>query len=127
MTLVLTGQIPSGKTSGVKQGFTKSGKLYRYPNARFKDWREDALCQILAQGIYKKPPLGMPVTLKVEYWPGDRRTRDVPGMQDALFHLIVKAGILQDDGLIYDCHWLRQPMNRQFPKTILTIHEWSGA
>lgn len=120
--LVIVGQMPSGKTSGVKEGYTKTGKKYRYPNARFKAWRELAVGDLLKQ--WKDVPVTEPVRLYCQYWPGDRRTRDVPGIEDAMLHALVKAGVLKDDGLAYDILWYRQPMNRKGAKVLITVQEW---
>ena len=120
--LVIVGQMPSGKTSGVKEGYTKTGKKYRYPNARFKAWRELAVDGLVKQ--WKDNPVTFPVRLHCLYWPGDRRTRDVPGIEDAMLHALVKAGVMKDDGLVWDLLWYRQPMNRKGPKVLITVQEW---
>jgi len=112
--MVLLGKIPSGKNA-VKT--TRYGR--HYASQRFKDWRTDALAQLAMQ--WDTRTITTPVRLHCLYWPGDRITRDVSGMADALFHLLVKAGILKDDGLIHDLLWYRQGLNRKFPKLCLTI------
>ena len=122
MTLVLTGQLCSGKNAIQT---TRTG--HRYPGARFKSWREEACAQLLPQVIRRQTPTpGMPVTLTVTYWPGDVRVRDVSGMLDALMSLLVWVGVLQDDGLIWDVVWKRQGVNRKFPKVIMEVTEWQG-
>ena len=120
MTLALVGNLCSGKNA-VK--ITRSG--HHYPGKRFKAWRDEAMLQLKSQVIHNKLTPGCPVHLKVEHWPGDARTRDVSGMTDALFHLLVYAGVLEDDGLVFDLTWRRQPVNRKFPKVVMTITEWS--
>ena len=121
MTFVLNGQMPSGKNA---VRITRTG--HRYPDKRFVAWREDALDQL------RKPvaryaqegaclPLQSTIALECEYTPGDRRTRDVPGMLDALLHLIVKAGLLTDDGLVWAVTWRRMEMDRKQPGLRFTI------
>lgn len=118
MIFRLTGQMPSGKN---QVGITRTGR--RYPNKRFTLWREQALAQLDAprydyrqQGVCW--PLETPIRLHCEYTPGDARTRDVPGILDALCHLIVKAGLLKDDGLVWDVEWNRKPIDRDKPGLI---------
>ena len=92
----------------------------RFPAKRFKLWREDALEQLHGQVMgYAMNgailPIQSTISLECEYTPGDRRTRDVPGMLDALLHLIVKAGLLTDDGLVWGVTWTRMEMDRERP------------
>jgi Holliday junction resolvase RusA-like endonuclease len=116
MTFTLAGQIPSGKNAVI---VTRSGM--RFPAKRFKAWREQALEQLAPQLPANVKPIGTTVTLECEYTPGDRRTRDVPGMLDALLHVIVKAGLLVDDGLVWAVTWKRNEMDRQKPGLRFTI------
>jgi len=123
MILVLKGQLPSGKNQ-IKL-CVRGGKIHKYPDARFILWREDVLNQIVAQRG-TKPTAAMPVVLRVEYTPGDRRVRDVSGILDAIFHVLAKAGTIDDDGLIWDVHWLRRPMKKDAPGAIITLTEYAG-
>lgn len=120
MILVLVGQLPSGKNQ-IKISF-RGGKIHKYPDARFVAWREDALKQIAAQRG-TKPTAAMPVHLCVEYVPGDRRVRDVSGMLDAVFHVLAKAKIIDDDGLVWSVEWKRMAINKTNPGAVLTITE----
>ncbi len=115
--LVLVGQIKSGKNRIL---ITRTG--HRYPPKEFQVWRDAMVADFVKQ--WKQPAITEPVRLHCQYWPGDRRTRDVSGMEDALFHVLVRAGVLKDDGLVYDCLWYRQPMNRKGPKVLITITNW---
>lgn len=120
LRLVLVGQLPSGKNQ--VQLCARGGRIHKYPNARFSAWREEALLQLR---VRQGSPLtsGMPVSLTVEYTPGDRRVRDVSGMLDALFHLLVRAEILDDDGLVWEVHWIRHPAQPRAAGAILTLTE----
>jgi hypothetical protein len=118
--LALTGQLPSGKNQ--VQLLFKNGKVMKYANNTFKTWREQSHAQIIAQANWgARTIIATPVSLTCEYWPGDARTRDVSGQLDALFHLLVYAKVLKDDGLIYNCTWRRHELNRKFPKVVMEI------
>ncbi len=108
ITIALVGQHISGKN---RVGIRRDG--HHYPRKQFINWRAQAYLQVLEQ-IDKPPRIEQPVVLKCWYWPGDQRTRDVTGMLDALFYLLVYAGILKNDGLIWDCRWSRYPETK-FP------------
>ena len=120
MTLTILGQIPSGKNQ-VKKAY-RNGRLMSYPNKRFAIWREDAAKQILLECGCKAAGYTRPVALHVNYWPGDNRTRDVSGCLDALFHLLVYAGVLKDDGLVHHVTWHRMAVSA-FPKVCLELWE----
>ena len=120
MTFSITGQIPSGKNQ-VKTVLIK-GKVLHIPDARFKKWKKGVLPELeLQRGTCSLFPIATPVSLECEYTPGDRRTRDVSGMLDALFHVIVKAGLLTDDGLVWAVTWRRNEMDRQRPGLRFTM------
>jgi Holliday junction resolvase RusA-like endonuclease len=116
MKAILFGQLTSGKNA---VGITRTG--HHYPNKRFADWRADALVQLKALKAIPKQPIDYPMHLTVNYCPGDRRTRDVSGMLDALFHLLMHAKIIEDDGLIRDVTWRWQGISKVCPKVELTI------
>lgn len=106
LTFKLSGQIPSGKNA-VK--ITRTGM--RYPDKRFKAWRDEALKQVSTTFFSNGCPSVLscaydkPVTMIVDYVPADARRRDLPGMCDALCHLLEKAGILADDCLVHKLNW----------------------
>jgi Holliday junction resolvase RusA-like endonuclease len=118
VTFTLTGQIPSGKNAVV---VTRTGM--RFPAKRFKLWREDALKQLAGQMNGHTKPLTESVTLECVYTPGDLRTRDVSGMLDAIFHIIVKAGLVVDDGQVWGVTWRRAAMDRKQPGLTFTISQ----
>lgn len=123
MTFRLSGQIPSGKNAVV---VTRTG--LRFPAKRFKLWREEVMKQLSPQvSAYAQEvaclPLESTITLECEYTPGDARVRDVDGMLGALLHVIVKAGLLVDDGLVWAVTWKRNEMDRQKPGLRFTISQ----
>jgi Holliday junction resolvase RusA-like endonuclease len=114
--------VPSGKNQ--VQLLWRNGKVMKYPNKTFMVWRRDMAYQI-HQHIdwHLMEIITTPVRLTCVYTPGDLRTRDVSGQLDALFHLLVYAKVLKDDGLVHDVTWRRQAMNRKAPQVVLTIEE----
>jgi Holliday junction resolvase RusA-like endonuclease len=115
----LSEQIPSGKNH---VRITRTGR--RYPTARFAQWRASAYYQVRAQ-LIKQPawrewPSRAPMVLTVSYRPLDRRRRDVPGMLDALLHLLERAEVIQDDAQVKAVLWL-SALKSQVPCVILAI------
>lgn len=99
LVFVLAAQIPSGKNA---VQITRTGK--RYPNERFKAWRDAALAQIGDARSFEGP-----VAMAVAYTPRDKIRRDVPGLLDALCHLIERAGIVHDDAQVKNVAWTTFP------------------
>lgn len=115
MKITLKGQIPSGKNA-VK--ITRTGK--RYPSPRFVAWRNVAIRQIISQvGIVMR--FSRPAAITIDYWPGDLRRRDVPGMADALFHLLERYRIVLDDSLLINLVWRTHEIDRENPRTEIEI------
>jgi Holliday junction resolvase RusA-like endonuclease len=104
----LSEQIPSGKNH---IRITRTGR--RYPTARFAQWRASAYAQVRAQLLtqpsWREWPRQAPMALTVSYRPRDRRRRDVPGMLDALLHLLEHAEVIQDDAQVTDVSWTPAP------------------
>lgn len=111
----ITGQIPSGKNAVV---ITRTGK--RFPQARFVKWRTAALKEL----NWKGPPISKPVYVFVYYFAGDKRRRDVPGMIDALWHLLEKAGVVSDDkylGGLGKCTQFHQDYDKENPRVYIRL------
>lgn len=90
----IDGQCPSGKNAVT---VTRTG--HRFPTARFVKWRDTALHQIHQRMLYFGGKVGInsPVNIILKYWAEDKRRRDAPGIQDAIWHVLEKAGIVTDD------------------------------
>jgi len=112
----LYGQMVSGKNA-VK--INRTGR--RYPANRFKAWRARAMGDLLAGLGGKKVRFTTPCRLLMSYTPGDARRRDVPGMEDAICHLLEKAGIVADDVLLKDMAFRTRPINRKSPQLELWL------
>lgn len=106
------GQQTSGKN---QQGRTRAGHVY--PKKLFASWRDSFGQQFLLQ---KQPwshyfPLSEPVVIWVTYVAGDARIRDVPGMEDALWHLFEWVGFVKNDTLLKGVVWRTAPRDRAIP------------
>jgi len=101
-SLFLPGQLPSGKNAVI---VTRTG--LRFPKKRFTAWRDVALTAIRLQlGGHRDVALvTCDVSLAVVYATGDKRRRDLPGILDAICHLLEKSNILADDAQIKSCVW----------------------
>ena len=120
------GQCPSGKNSIQT---TRTG--HRYPKKRFVDWRDAAVLtavRAIPKGtvgpLFKKP---LPLTITVYYVPGDARRRDVPGMLDALFHVLERAGVVEDDAQIQYVEWATHAIDRETPRVMVRLEPGGGA
>lgn len=111
-TFVLQMQIPSGKNA---VQITRTGK--RYPGKRFKAWRDEAMGQL----TYPVTEFTGPVTMIVDYVPGDNIRRDVPGLLDALCHLIEKVGLVQDDAQVKSVLWTTFPVQPKRPRCSVSL------
>jgi hypothetical protein len=62
----------------------------------------------------------------VDYWPGDKRKRDMPGMADAICHCLERAGIVADDSLLVSWSWACMELDRKNPRAKITITDLPG-
>jgi Holliday junction resolvase RusA-like endonuclease len=111
---ILDCQIPSGKNA---VQITRTGK--RYPGKRFKAWRDEAMGKI----PYPVTEFSGPVTMTVDYVPGDNIRRDVPGLLDALCHLIEKVGLVRDDAQVKCVQWTTFPVQPNRPRCSVSLAE----
>jgi Holliday junction resolvase RusA-like endonuclease len=117
ISLRLTDQIPSGKNCLIVR---RDGR--RVPRARFRLWRDDAVRELAIQVMRyrQRLPLRVPVHIEAIYAPQDRRRRDLPGMLDAVCHVLERAGIIEDDAQVTSLVW-RPAMSSQAVCLRLTI------
>jgi Holliday junction resolvase RusA-like endonuclease len=122
MTFKLMGQLPSGKNRII---VTRTGHRFPDPKSRFPKWRDDVMKQLVSQmsgpAWEHSLPLSCKCRLIVDYTPADARVRDVDGMLSALCHVLAKAGIVKDDGLIRDVEWHEFPLDREHPMAVVTV------
>ena len=123
--LHLQGQCTSGKNAVI---VTRTG--HRFPSGRFVKWRADAMEQLHSQiDIIKreqvKLPFNFPVNVEITYIAKDRIRRDVPGIIDALWHLLEKCNIVTDDTFLggYDKELLfhNQGVDKKHAGVIISI------
>jgi len=130
VTITLRGQMPSGK--GMIQTAVIRGRLMRYPNPRFKAWRVKAFQEMQNQRG-RWPRLEEVARVSVRYYPGDRIRRDVPGIIDALCHLLEYCPVCRkknktcnipfvaDDSLLAHWDWKTMDLDRENPRIEFTI------
>lgn len=97
---------------------TRTGR--HYPNRSWAAWRDDAVLQIMAQGPISI--LKTPAKATVRYRAGDLRCRDVPGLMDALWHVLERSGVVADDALLEEVHWYTA-LDRDNPGATLEIEQ----
>jgi len=112
--LTLLGQMQSGKNRVL---ITRTG--HRYPPKRFAIWRDDIIRQMKAQWMAEQ--IIEPCFIGINYFPGDLRRRDAPGIQDALFHCFERSNIVADDVLFGEVNFKTMPLDRQNPRVDLEI------
>lgn len=96
LKLVLNGQVRGGKNN---MGVTKTGR--HYPKKPWKLWRDDAVAQVASQLSLRFIAFTVPCEVQLRYYAGDHRKRDQPAIIDALWHVLEKAGVVQDDTLLW--------------------------
>jgi len=97
MRFVIKGQISGGKN---QMGVTRNG--IHYPKKNFSEWRLNTEYQ-LKQQMKKMPEfstINQPVNAIFNYIAGDNRRRDATAILDAVFHVLERMGIVEDDRLI---------------------------
>ena len=113
--ITISGQIRGGKNSVQT---TKTGR--RYPNKVWAKWRDAAVREVATQIPKGWKPISEPTNIRMEYWAGDKRRRDMPAIIDAAFHVLEKAGFTEDDTYL----WVKESTrsyDKQNPRLIITI------
>lgn len=114
ISFTINGQLRGGKNAILT---TRTG--HRYPNPSWAKTRDEVLKQIMSQR--KNPPITQRSKITINYWPGDKRRRDVPGMMDFVFHVLEKAGVVKDDALFADVYFVTMEVNQGKPWASITI------
>lgn len=102
LSITIRGQVKGGKNN---IGITRNGR--RFPKASWAKWRDDAARQVKAQwndwnyGGFKRIPFTIPLNVRLDYFAGDKRRRDMPAIIDAVWHVLEKAGVVADDTLLW--------------------------
>lgn len=136
---VLAGQHPSGKNQ--IQMRPMRGWIQKYPKASFEAWRGTGYAQLDRQrGTWET--LRTPAKVTVLYTPGDLLRRDVPGMIDALCHLLEFCPIhrkvkkkdhlrcslpfVADDVLLAHWDWTTMPLDRENPRIEMRVEHYAN-
>jgi len=113
--ITITGQIRGGKNSVQT---TKTGR--RYPNKVWAKWRDAAVREVASQIPKDWRAISEPTNIRMEYWAGDKRRRDMPAIIDAAFHVLEKAGFTEDDTYL----WVKESTrsyDKQNPRLTITV------
>jgi hypothetical protein len=101
--------VPHTKVVGGRAVKTKRKVLCGNP--RFTAWKNQAGMEVLQQKrawpveARMALPLKGDLRLEVLYCPQDKTPRDIPGMVDALFHLLEAMEIVEDDAQVKALRW----------------------
>ena len=104
----ILGQVKSDKNH---MQITRSGR--HYPLPAFAKWRDDVIRQIDHINVLT---FDKPCSIQFSYWKGNLIKRDVPGMIDAIFHVLEKAKFITDDSLFVNVHWLDMGLDKKNPR-----------
>ena len=77
MKIIITGQIMGGKNNIV---ITRTG--HRFPKPSWSKWRDDAVQGVREQTPRGWVPIDSPVNVRLDYFAGDKRRRDMPAIID---------------------------------------------
>mgnify|MGYP001558687057 CR=1 FL=1 len=117
---VIHGPVKGGKNNML---MTRTGR--HYPNPAWAAWRDGILAQLGTQLRIEgfQETYTNPCIMTVEYWPSDKRRRDVPAMIDSIFHILEKAHIIADDCLIEDVSWTFRQYDKMNGRAEIEIRE----
>jgi len=102
LKLEISGQIIGGKNNYI---VTRKGK--HVPQKRWALWRDRKVQDVRWQLPPKWTPISTRCDVHLFYWAGDRRKRDQPAIIDSLWHVLGKAGVVEDDNLLWVVESLR--------------------
>jgi len=114
----LTGQVRGGKNH---INITRTGK--RYPSKLFARWVYESTDQLYRQLRSKSgfQTFREPVSIGIDYWPSDRRIRDIPAIIDALFHVLEKVAIVKNDFFFKRMFYVEHDVDREHPRVTMEI------
>lgn len=96
LVVSFTGQIMGGKNNII---VTRTG--HRFPNPKWAKWRDKMVASVKQQLPVEFRTIDVPTNIRLTYWAGDKRRRDMPAIVDAIFHVLEKAGVVEDDTLLW--------------------------
>ena len=96
LSITIRGKIRGGKNNII---ITRTGR--RFPNPEWAKWRDAAVIAVKKQLPDSFKMICEPVNVRLDYFAGDKRRRDMPAIIDAIFHVLEKAGVVEDDTLLW--------------------------
>lgn len=96
LSIVMRGQIMGGK-NGIL--ITRSG--HRYPNPKWEKWRNEQVSSVKLQLPDHFQTITTAANVRLTYWAGDMRRRDMPAIIDSIWHVLEKSGVVKDDMLLW--------------------------
>lgn len=85
----------------------RSGR--HYPNEDWAQWRDAVVLSLKFQAARQDSlPAGVMIRFHIDYYPADKRRRDLPAMEDSIWHCLERAGIVEDDSLLVTGTWVRR-------------------
>ena len=89
----IKGETPSKKNS--RNIFVRGGRPVNIPSKNYKEWHDDAVNQLQAQGA--KPFPEKEVSITVVFYPRTLRPFDLSNKLESVADLLVDCGIIEDD------------------------------
>ena len=111
----ITGQIRGGKNNMI---VTRTGK--HFPKPEWARWRDTTVSELQRQLPAHWKPVAVPMNVRLDYVAGDKRRRDMPAIIDAIWHAMEKAGVVEDDTLL----WVSQSSraySKESPCAVITF------
>jgi Holliday junction resolvase RusA-like endonuclease len=105
-------------------GVTRTG--VHYPKKLFKEWRDKVVRDLrltMSESTGSCVYFDCPMLLRVFYWHGDNRRRDVSAILDGLFHCFERAGLIKDDSLIKQIEFFPYGYDKKNPRMEIKIQE----
>lgn len=110
----------SGQVKGGKNNMTVTRNGLHFPKKEWAKWRDEKVAEVKTQLPKGWTPLIVPVQVQLDYVAGDCRRRDQPAIIDALWHVLEKAGVVEDDTNLWVCQSSRE-YDKEIPRTQLTL------
>jgi Holliday junction resolvase RusA-like endonuclease len=115
VSYTMAGQVVGGKNNLV---VTRSG--LHFPRKEFAQWRDAQVFSLRAQRTHT--PLTSILSMTVGYYAGDKKTRDIPAILDAIFHCLERAEVVVNDSQIKHVMFSTS-LDKANPRAVLNITE----
>lgn len=105
-------------------GVSREGR--HYPLKKFADWRDMVVRDLrfyMNEAKQACTYFDTPCLMRVKYWSGDHRRRDITAMVDSLFHCMERAELIKDDALIRQLEWYPYGYSKENPRAEILISE----